>query len=294
MVNHISEPTPKKETTGTTEQVDALIKFALLKALETKPIQQDSLNWFGIPKGLLVTGLGTLALALFNWFLSIQTEATKLSNDLIKLAVAVEDQDQAARNLRFLSRLKLISVGEIQLNEVLNDPESRPLFTSGDIGPTYRINADGTIEFEDNWATTNTISTTIPQLIGIKKFQSDQIFKGVIRLNRVAMPAAIAAFEEIEAVGLKDRILSFDGAFVPRTIRGTERLSAHALGLAFDINFRWNMLGKSAAEIGQEGSVKELVPIFEKHGFKWGGTFSRPDGSHFEYQPLQVKPAVQR
>jgi D-alanyl-D-alanine carboxypeptidase len=269
--------------------VDALIKIAVLRSLEAKPPEKNGDNWLGVPKAVFLSGLGTLLLALFNWFLSIQTEKAKLSNELIKLAVSVEDQEQAARNLRFLSRLELISVREDQLNTVLEDPKSRPLFTSPG-GLSYRIGDDGAVEFEGDWVEKNIISTAIPQLAGVKTLSSDQPFSGTVRLSREATPAAVAAFAEIEAAGLKDRILSFDGSFVPRTIRGAaSRLSVHALGTAFDLNCQWNFFGKPAVDAGQKGSVKELVPIFEKHGFKWGGTAGGPDTCHFEFKPPQAE-----
>jgi hypothetical protein len=76
---------------------------------------------------------------------------------------------------------------------------------------------------------------------------------------------------------------TFDGTFAPRVIRGTTRtLSAHALGIALDINVPWNALGRAPAA-GSEGSVLRLIPIFERHGFAWGGSSTRPDGSHFEF-----------
>jgi hypothetical protein len=272
------------------ETLDRLVKLALLKVLEPKPSPKDDGSWLGIPKALFLSGLGTVAFALFNWFLSIQTETNKLSNELIKQAVTAEDQEQAARNLRFLSRLKLISVEESQLDAVLEDPKSRPLFTSSEGGPTYRVSESGMVEFEGDWVEKNIVTAKIPQLVGVKTLFTDEEFDGTVRLNRIAMPATIAAFTEIETAGLKDRIVSFEGGFFPREIRGARgRLSAHALGMAFDMNCPWNMLGKPPAEKGQEGSLKELVPIFEKYGFKWGGTFPRPDGCHFEYSPQAPK-----
>lgn len=272
------------------ESVDALTKLALLKMLEPKPPQNDSGNWLGIPKAVLISGLGTLLVALFNWFLSIQTEKAKLSNELVKLAVSVEDQEQAERNLRFLSRLKLISVDLTSLETVLKDEDSRPLFTAPSGGPSYRIGESGSVEFEDDWVAKNIVSADIPQLVGVSSLGSDQPFSGKVRLSREAMPAAMAAFAEIEAAGLKNRILSFDQAFTPRTIRGAaSRLSAHALGIAFDLNCKWNVFGQPAAETGHEGSVKELVPIFTKYGFKWGGTSAGRDTCHFEFRPQQAE-----
>jgi len=69
----------------------------------------------------------------------------------------------------------------------------------------------------------------------------------------------------------------------PRFIRGSRSiLSNHAWYTAFDINYRWNMLGETPADIGEKGSVKELVPIAHDFGFYWGGHFRRRDGMHFE------------
>jgi hypothetical protein len=66
-------------------------------------------------------------------------------------------------------------------------------------------------------------------------------------------------------------------------VRGsTTTLSNHAYGTAFDINAAWNGLGREPAPLGAKGSVLELLPLAEAHGFAWGGLFSRRDAMHFE------------
>jgi hypothetical protein len=102
--------------------------------------------------------------------------------------------------------------------------------------------------------------------------------------HRLAADQLIAMWLEWEKEGLLDRILTFDGSFVPRFIRGSTRtLSNHAFGTAFDINAQFNPLGREPAAMGAKGCVRELVPIANRFGFAWGGHFNkRPDGMHFE------------
>jgi peptidoglycan LD-endopeptidase CwlK len=80
------------------------------------------------------------------------------------------------------------------------------------------------------------------------------------------------------------------GTFNYRNIAGTSRLSVHSFGIAIDINtqysdyWQWNgMHYKNKIPI-------EIVEIFEKHGFIWGGKWYHYDTMHFEYRPeLLVK-----
>ena len=51
------------------------------------------------------------------------------------------------------------------------------------------------------------------------------------------------------------------------------------------INAAFNPFGKTPPPPDTKGSVRKLVPIFKKHGFKWGGEFPIPDGMHFVYDP---------
>ena len=75
-----------------------------------------------------------------------------------------------------------------------------------------------------------------------------------------------------ETAGLSERILTFEGSYNARFIRGSRtKLSNHPFGSAFDINARWNGLGAFPALEGQEGSVRELINIANEHGFFWGG-----------------------
>ena len=129
-----------------------------------------------------------------------------------------------------------------------------------------------------DWEKENIIDVEVPQLKKVEGAKSGQI-----KFHRLGVDQLKKAFAEIEEKKLLDLVLTWDGSFEPRTIRGsTSSLSNHAFGTAFDINRSWNRLGTVPARVGSPGSVVELVPIFERHGFVWGGHFSRGEGCHFE------------
>ncbi|WP_341990185.1 M15 family metallopeptidase [Azorhizobium sp. AG788] len=142
----------------------------------------------------------------------------------------------------------------------------------------YQEAAKGEINIIGDWETKNIIEIVVPQLSGLTK---------TVRCHEKIVGPLKAAFEEVETERLLDRILIWDGAFSARHIGSaiTEPLSRHSWGIAFDINTDWNGYGDKPAPFGSKGSVIELVPIFEKHGFYWGGRFSGKsvDGMHFEY-----------
>ena len=98
-------------------------------------------------------------------------------------------------------------------------------------------------------------------------------------------------WKEWDKAGLLDRIESYGGSYIARFIRGSRKhLSNHSYGSAFDVNMRWNRLGRKGALVGQKGCVRELVEIAEKWGFYWGGWFSREDSMHWEAYKIIPKP----
>ncbi len=116
---------------------------------------------------------------------------------------------------------------------------------------------------------------------------------GKARFHRRAAAQLQQLFADWEAAGLLGLILSFDGAYTPRTIRSptpgqtTDVLSDHAYGTAFDINALQNPFKGQPALVGAKGSVRELVPLAYANGFYWGGHFAYGggghDGMHFEW-----------
>lgn len=80
-----------------------------------------------------------------------------------------------------------------------------------------------------------------------------------------------------------------------REIAGTKRVSAHAYGLAIDIAvspdgyWRWQPPAAQSAGHTKDLPV-EIVAIFERHGFIWGGKWRHFDTMHFEYRPELVPP----
>ena len=84
-----------------------------------------------------------------------------------------------------------------------------------------------------------------------------------------------------------------EGSFYWRQVRGANRLSAHSYGMTIDIggNYKtywlWAKPGaKETDNVPYKNKMPhEIVEIFEKHGFIWGGRWYHYDTMHFEYRP---------
>ena len=100
--------------------------------------------------------------------------------------------------------------------------------------------------------------------------------------------------------GLPDKFMAYliptAGIFNCRMIAGTDRASMHAYGAAIDINTRhahyWrNAKADAAGHIVYRNEIPfEIVDIFERHGFIWGGKWYHYDTMHFEYRPELLPP----
>lgn len=76
------------------------------------------------------------------------------------------------------------------------------------------------------------------------------------------------------------------GTFNWRTIDKSERLSPHCFGISIDINASQSNYWKwTGLEIYQNRIPMEIVEIFEKHYFIWGGKWYHYDTMHFEFRP---------
>ncbi|MCD8213698.1 MAG: SH3 domain-containing protein [Campylobacter sp.] len=106
--------------------------------------------------------------------------------------------------------------------------------------------------------------------------------------NGAAQALQAVSDELDELVKQKPAMLDYlknpGGTFKWRMIDGTNRLSAHSYATAIDINvakshyWRWS-------KNYQNLIPAEIVYIFEKHKFIWGGRWRHFDTMHFEYRP---------
>jgi hypothetical protein len=90
------------------------------------------------------------------------------------------------------------------------------------------------------------------------------------------------------------------GTFNCRLIAGTRRVSVHAYGAAIDINtafahyWRWAKPDTQGRFTYKNAIPIEIVEIFERHGFIWGGKWYHYDTMHFEYRPELIAVARAR
>ena len=81
------------------------------------------------------------------------------------------------------------------------------------------------------------------------------------------------------------------GTYNCRVVAGTDRVSAHGLGIAIDIAvahadyWRWARPGADGRYAYRNRIPWEIVEAFERHGFIWGGKWHHFDTMHFEYRP---------
>lgn len=158
----------------------------------------------------------------------------------------------------------------------LGDAERVRVFGSFDWVHAPREGEPGAIKILGNWVRENITTVTIPQLVGVKGCPS-----GRVTCHRLAAPTFQRFFAAVAEVGKMGLVLTWDGCWNPRLVRGGDSLSNHSWGVDFDINAQWNARGRPGPAAGAHGSVAELVPIAVASGLGWGGTWGTPDAMHF-------------
>ena len=86
--------------------------------------------------------------------------------------------------------------------------------------------------------------------------------------------------------------LPLGGTFNYRSIAGSRQLSPHSYGIAIDLNPDKGAYWRSSPKWQSEklsglrrDYPSEIVDIFERYGFIWGGKWGHYDLMHFEYRP---------
>ncbi len=112
--------------------------------------------------------------------------------------------------------------------------------------------------------------------------------------HELAAPALDRVVARItEAAKTDKKLLPFvqdiGGTWIWRKISRSKNLSAHAFGIAIDINversayWRWTRRGEPI--VWQNKIPQAIVDAFEAEGFIWGGRWVHYDTMHFEYRP---------
>ena len=100
-----------------------------------------------------------------------------------------------------------------------------------------------------------------------------------------------AASAEIDALPEKIKHAAYPiaGTYNCRTVADTGEPSPHSYGIAIDLNLAFSdywYWRPHAGKIAYRNRMpQEIVDIFEKHGFIWGGKWYHYDTMHFEYRP---------
>lgn len=97
--------------------------------------------------------------------------------------------------------------------------------------------------------------------------------------QRRLVPVLGRVFADIQTAGLQSKLISFGGCFSFRPQRSGTKLSAHAWGIAIDLNPETNQQG-TAGNMDQR-----VVKLFRQVGFEWGGAWQgrRRDPMHFQF-----------
>jgi hypothetical protein len=113
----------------------------------------------------------------------------------------------------------------------------------------------------------------------------------ITSVNGVAERLA-AVSEELDALPSAVKRYAYPpaGTYNCRTVADTGEPSMHSWGAAIDINAAhadyWLWHGSGATDAALVNRIPpEIVAIFERHGFIWGGKWSHYDTMHFEYRP---------
>ncbi|MCY6371151.1 M15 family metallopeptidase [Clostridium ganghwense] len=129
-------------------------------------------------------------------------------------------------------------------------------------------------------------SNLVPVKLGYKTC----LFNG----NNKAADALQSVMKELTPLSQKRHdiyscVFPTNGTFNYRCIAGTNRLSPHSFGTAIDLKSDkrdyWKWTSRKDGEKRLSIYPREIVQIFEKNNFIWGGKWGKFDILHFEYRP---------
>lgn len=112
--------------------------------------------------------------------------------------------------------------------------------------------------------------------------------------NNSAAEALQGVFDELIPLAknrkdIRASVFPASGTFNYRNIAGTNMLSPHSFGIAIDLardkRDYWKWASRKEGEVRLVSYPREIVTIFEKHNFIWGGKWGHFDILHFEYRP---------
>lgn len=85
-----------------------------------------------------------------------------------------------------------------------------------------------------------------------------------------------SAFTELQAANLHHEIETFDGCYVERKVRGSNKISLHSWAMAIDLNASKEKLGQVVSHF-----TPDFIAVMVKYVF-WGGNYKgRKDPMHF-------------
>ena len=103
------------------------------------------------------------------------------------------------------------------------------------------------------------------------------------RLRKVS-----AEIDELEPA-IKSAAYPIAGVYSCRPVADTGKMSVHGYAAAIDLNLKysdyWLWAGKNKVIPYKNRMPQQIVDIFERHGFIWGGKWYHYDTMHFEYRP---------
>lgn len=104
---------------------------------------------------------------------------------------------------------------------------------------------------------------------------------GSIFCHQMIEPVIKDALNVIHEAGLIDELVVIQG-YAPRrkNHKPSAPLSAHAWGIAFDLNPQRNLPGNPTPQFI---SHHPIVLIMKSFGFNWGGDWKTPDPMHFQW-----------
>jgi hypothetical protein len=133
----------------------------------------------------------------------------------------------------------------------------------------------GTLDVDPDWVRRNIVTRAMPII-------------GRVTCHTRMLPQLDGALEEIANRGLGHQLRPDDyaGCYVPRFIgREAEAgISHHTWGVAIDLNASENPVGRLPR------LSDEIVEVFERWGFAWGGRWLVPDGMQFEFRRFPLSP----